>query len=138
MNPGNGDVGLDQSQIAKILTPFFMINLIASLVLFLQPLAIPIFCAEFCLLAVWSAWGPGDFWKRFGACLGIGILLFLSQLYLWLLLFAIASDVRVVTVLVQWLFAAWILAQIPLWAMRYIWQWRITSDAARSQAVFSQ
>ena len=128
---------LQPFQLAKLLTPFFVINVFASLVLLLWPLATPIFCAEFCLLAIWSAWGPGDFWRRFLSCLLIGALFFFSQLYLWIVIFSVSADIRVILVLIQWLFSAWILAQIPLWLMRYIWQWRITDQPEHDLQRFS-
>jgi hypothetical protein len=128
---------LEPVQLAKLLTPFFVINIVASLVLLLWPLATPIFCAEFCLLAIWSAWGPGEFWRRFSSCLVIGALFFLSQLYLWIVVFSVSTDIRIILVLVQWLFSAWILAQIPLWLLRYIWQWRITDQPSHDLKRFS-
>lgn len=128
---------LQAFQLAKLLTPFFLINLVASMVLLLWPLATPVFCAEFCLLAIWSAWGPGNFWRRFSSCLLIGTLFFLSQLYLWIVLFSVSTDMRIILVLIQWLFSAWILAQIPLWFVRYVWQLRITDQSENDLERFS-
>ncbi len=123
--------------IAKFLAPFLVINIVSSLTLLLWPLATPIFAAEFCLLAIWSAWGPGKFQRRFLLCLAVGSCLFLSQLYLWIVVFAVASDGRVLLVLVQVVFAAWIVAQIPFWLLRYIWQYRITDQPENDLANFS-
>jgi hypothetical protein len=133
-----GELESDDVQLVwKIVAPFFVINLCASVVFLLWPVAIPIFCAEFCLLAAWAAWGPGEFWKRFVRCLSVGTLFFLSQVYLIVVTFVVTSNASVAIVMVQWLFSAWIIAQIPLWALRYIWQWRITLNASDDLGRFS-
>ena len=126
-----------QKRLASVVTPFLTINIFASLIFLLWPFAIPVLCAEFCLLAIWSAWGPGAFWNRFLACMGVGVLLFLSQIYLWVVLFTVSAEIRIILVMVLWLFSTWILAQIPLWGMRYIWHFRITDHAERDLEPFS-
>lgn len=137
MNRRTFDFRSDPLSLARIFTPFFAVNVIASLVWILWPIAIPVLCAEFCLLAIWSAWGPGEFWKRFLTCVLLGALLFLSLIYLWIVTIVSASSIRPVTVLAQWLFSAWILAQIPLWGMRFIWNWRITDRVGEDLQRFS-
>jgi hypothetical protein len=122
---------------SRLLTPFLVCNLAASMLLFLQPLAVPVFFAEFCLLAIWSAWGPGYFWPRFGVCLLIGSILFLSQIYILIVVLVFSKSFGVILVVILCLFSSWIMAQIPLWGLRYIWQWRITRQAAADLRRFS-
>ena len=122
---------IDGVRLLKIVAPFMAINAIVSLAVVAYPLAMPIFCAEFCLLAVWSAWGPGDFWQRFSTCLMVGAALVFSQLYLIVVACAVYGSARPILIMVQWLFSAWIVAQVPLWIMRFVWQWRITNAEDR-------
>ena len=128
---------LQPVQLARLLTPFFLFNLTASMVLLLWPLATPVFCAEFCLLAIWTAWGPGNFCRRLSSCLLNGALFFFSQLYLWVIVFSVSTDIRIILVLIQWLFSAWILAQIPMWLLRYVWQTRIADHPENGVERFS-
>ncbi len=52
-------------------------------------------------------------------------------------MFSVAANFRLILVIIQWLFSTWILAQLPLWAMRYIWQWRITDGPENDLDRFS-
>lgn len=101
---------------------FTLINLLSFFFFCFMPFVIPIWTAEFSLLMIVSAFGPGPFWKRFAICL-IAVLV-LGACPLIALTF-LTRDVATYFEVLRLLVPLWILCQMPLLLLRGLLGWQI-------------
>ncbi len=111
-----------QQYVIALFVMFTLINLLSFFFFCFIPFVIPIWTAQFSLLMIVSAFGPGPFWKRFGASL-IGTLV-LGTCPLIALTF-VTRNVAVYLEVLRTLVPLWILCQVPLLLLRGLLGWQI-------------